>query len=380
MLKKITIKNFKCFKNETEIDFRKTNYKLLEQNTEGKLLKGLLFVGENASGKTTAIQPVTLLLQMLFKDTELSLVLYHCLFGKERATSLKYEFEIDGHDIEYSFSFSINDILEEELKLDCKQIIKRINQNAKLSFGEEDTFHEIDKSILFLRKLYFNTKFEGNDVLQKWFEFLKNSVWINAYSKEIHNFTGTPLFHQRYFEEYGTDKVNNFLDSNNFKYTVQYSRKMGKGENEIEFTEEQDKVVFLERKDIDIPIPLFLESTGNQTLINILPAILHAVENGGLLVIDEFSSGLHNKLEELLVKYIMNNSKKTQLIFVSHSTNLLSNSLLRPDQIYTVEFNGSEGSSLSKFSDEQPRVAQNLEKMYLSGVFGGIPEYGTEDK
>lgn len=67
-----------------------------------------------------------------------------------------------------------------------------------------------------------------------------------------------------------------------------------------------------------------------------------------------------------------------KVLFVSHSTNLLSNALLRPDQIYAVEMMGDEGSILNRFSDEQPRVAQNLEKMYLSGVFGGIPEYATD--
>jgi len=127
---------------------------------------------------------------------------------------------------------------------------------------------------------------------------------------------------------------------------------------------------------MDVPVPLFMESVGNKTLINILPAVLSAVENGGMLAIDEFSSGFHNKLEELLVKYIMKNGETTQLFFVSHSTNLLSNSILRPDQIYSVEMAGDEGSYLYRFSEEQPRVAQNLEKMYLSGVFGGVPEYG----
>ena len=137
-------------------------------------------------------------------------------------------------------------------------------------------------------------------------------------------------------------------------------------------------MIFFKRMGIDVPIPLFMESMGNQTLINILPAIISAVERGGLLIIDEFSSGLHNKLEELLVKYMMQYSSTTQLFFVSHSTNLLSNTLLRPDQIFSVEMMSNEGSVLYRFSDEQPRVAQNLEKMYLSGVFGGIPEYGID--
>lgn len=378
MLTRIVVKNFKCFKNETVFDFKKTNYKLLEQNTKGKVLKGLLFVGDNASGKTTAIQPLTLLLQMLLKDQEIDLVLYQCLFSEEKNTILKYEFEIEEHIIEYSFTFSADKILEEKLCVDEEQVIERIGESAKLYLAEEKSFHEIDSSLLFLKRVYFSTKFEGNDILNKWFDFLKQSIWINAYSRRVVTFNNDILAPKKYFEKYGVENINLFLESNNFKYSIQYTQKIQKKGITFELSEEEGKMIFFERDDINVPIPLFLESTGNQTLINILPAILHSVEKGGLLIIDEFSSGFHNKLEELIVRYIMNTGKNTQLFFVSHSTNLLSNALLRPDQIYAVEMLGSEGSVLSRFSDEQPRVAQNLEKMYLSGVFGGIPEYGID--
>lgn len=94
-----------------------------------------------------------------------------------------------------------------------------------------------------------------------------------------------------------------------------------------------------------------------------------------MLLIDEFSSGFHNQLESLMVRYFMQHSQNAQMIFFTHSTNLLSNSILRPDQEYTVEFHGNEGSSLQRISSDQPRSAQNVEKMYVSGVFGGIPMY-----
>lgn len=378
MLSQITVKNFKCFKNETVFDFRKTNYKLLKQNIKGKLLKGLLFVGDNASGKTTAIQPVMLLLDLLFKDRDIHLFLYQCLFSKEDETTLKYEFDIDGHEILYSFSFDGNKFLEETLQMDNQPVIERIGENAKLWLSENNTFHEVDESILFIKKVYFNTKFEDNEILKKWFAFLKQSVCINAYKRTISSYNDESLTLRKYLEKYGVEEINLFFKDNNFKYSVEYALEIeGKGIR-YEMSEEEGKTLFFQREDISVPIPLFLESTGNKTLINILPAILHSVQKGGLLVIDEFSSGFHNKLEELIVRYIMNNSTNTQLLLVSHSTNLLSNALLRPDQIYSVEMMGGEGSVLNRFSDEQPRVAQNLEKMYLSGVFGGIPEYETD--
>ena len=375
MIKNITIKNFKCFKNETLFDFKKTNYKLLEQNTYGKLLKGALFVGDNASGKTTALQPIKLLLDMLFKDEDINLVLYQCMFSDDKTTTLKYEFDIEDHIIEYAFSFSGNHLIEETLKIDKTQIIERIKDNAKLYLTDNVSFHEVDNRLLFLKRVYFNTKFEGNRILLKWFDFLKQSVYINAYSRNVTTYNGESFSAHKYFEKYGTGETNEFFKKNNFKYIIQYAQNMEhKG---IKYqTLEEDKMIFFERNDINVSIPIFFESVGNQTLINILPAILHVIQTGGLLIIDEFSSGFHNKLEELLVRYIMNNSKNTQLFFVSHSTNLLSNALLRPDQIYSVEIESKEGSILNRFSDEQPRIAQNLEKMYLSGVFGGIPEYG----
>lgn len=378
MLSRIIVKNFKCFKNETVFDFRKTNYKLLKQNTRGKFLKGLLFVGDNASGKTTAVQPVILLLDLLFKDRDIHLFLYQCLFSKEDETTLTYEFNIDGHEILYSFSFDGNKFLEETLQVDNQPIIERIGENAKLRLSENSTFHEVDESLLFIKKVYFNTKFEDNEILKKWFAFLKQSVCINAYKRTISSYNDESLTLRKYLEKYGVEEINSFFQNNNFKYSVEYALEIEEKGIRYEMSEEEGKTLFFQREDISVPIPMYLESAGNKTLINILPAILHSVQKGGLLVIDEFSSGFHNKLEELIVRYIMNNSTNTQLLLASHSTNLLSNALLRPDQVYSVEMMGGEGSVLNRFSDEQPRVAQNLEKMYLSGVFGGIPEYETD--
>lgn len=138
--------------------------------------------------------------------------------------------------------------------------------------------------------------------------------------------------------------------------------------------EAPEKMIFFKRKGIDEPIPYVLESLGNRTLIQLLPLFFHCIKQGGILLLDEFSSGFHNDLEELLIRYFMKKAEEAQLIFVSHSTNLLSNSILRPDQIYSVDF-GTDGSVLKRFSSEKPREAQNLEKMYLSGVFDGVPAY-----
>ena len=93
-----------------------------------------------------------------------------------------------------------------------------------------------------------------------------------------------------------------------------------------------------------------------------------------MLLIDEFGGGLHNKLTELIVNYIYKKTTNIQLFAVTHETNLLKTSLIRPDQIFIIDYD-VDGANISKASNQSPRESQNLEKMYLSGVFGGIPLY-----
>ena len=65
--------------------------------------------------------------------------------------------------------------------------------------------------------------------------------------------------------------------------------------------------------------------------------------------LDDFGSGFHNELEECFIKYFFHYAKNSQLFFTSHSTNLLNNTILRPDQIYSVYFDGKMAVLLKDF-------------------------------
>lgn len=71
----------------------------------------------------------------------------------------------------------------------------------------------------------------------------------------------------------------------------------------------------------------------------------------------------------------MEKSKKSQFFVTSHASNLISNSVFRPDQIFLITFEGANGSKIKRISQFKPREAQNLEKMYLGGMFEGLPAY-----
>lgn len=388
MLKKVGIKNFKSFKNQTEIDLSKTNYNFLSQNVnKDGILKGCIFVGPNASGKSSVVLSIKLLLDFLFKERNIKLGVLKSLLSEDESFSLTYSFVIDSQEVTYGFSINPDKpFIEESLFVDNKMMMQRMGTSAKsfivneqgVSYDESD----VDKETLFLRTLFFNTKFTSNKTLKDWMEFLQNSVYINAFERNIvyYGKDYKDLELSSYLKGNGLSKINDFFKEFNFEQDIEYTNQ-GAGNVSALAGDESEKNIFFKRKGVESLIPFTEESLGNQNLLRMLPTFLHVINKSGMLLIDEFSSGFHNCLEALLVRYFFEKAKDSQMIFVSHSTNLLSNSLLRPDQEYAVEFNGKEGSSVIRFSKEKPRLAQNIEKMYVSGVFGGLPQFEeNEDK
>ncbi len=382
MLTKITLDNFKSFKNKTTVDLVKTNYTILPQNVaDNGVLKGCIFVGANASGKSTIILGVKLLLDFLFSERNLNSGIFLCMFGDTPRYSLSYEFLIEGKTVKYFFEVDASkNMISEKLWLDGALMLERMGLSAKSYIAEKSGINydetDVGKDTLFLRTLYFNTKFASNSVLSTWMDYLKSSIYINMFDKKLVSYGKAELSVARYLDKSGCESINHFFDEYNFEQNIEYDHS-SKGGNVRLVAGEDDskKYIFFKRKGIEVPIPFSEESLGNQNLLRILPAFLTVIQSGGMLLIDEFSSGFHNELESLLVRYFMEKSHRAQMLFVSHSTNLLSNSILRPDQEYSVEFQNENGSSVKRFSSEQPRSAQNIEKMYVSGIFGGLPEY-----
>lgn len=382
MITRVTLENFKSFREKTVIDFTKTNYSILPQNVANNgVLKGCVFVGANASGKSNILLSIKLLLDLLFLERSINSGMYLCMFGQSTKYSIEYEFKIQDHCIRYSFSVEEKkSLITERLQLDDSVLMERMGLSAQSHIADPSGImydsDDVGKDTLFLRTLYFNTKFASNDVLSNWMEYLKGSIYINMFDKKAISYGRADISLTSYLEQLGCDSINDFFNSYNFQQRIEYSHSSQGGNFRIvSGDDESDKMIFFKREGINVPIPFTEESLGNQNLLRILPPFLSVIKNGGMLLIDEFSSGFHNDLEALLIRYFMEKSQNAQMIFVSHSTNILSNSLLRPDQEYSVEFVDGTGSMVKRFSSEQPRSAQNIEKMYASGVFGGLPNY-----
>lgn len=119
------------------------------------------------------------------------------------------------------------------------------------------------------------------------------------------------------------------------------------------------------------------ESNGTRNLLFLTGPVLDVLGRGLTLVIDELDTSLHTLLVRELVRLFHQaevNTGGAQLIFTTHDTSLLDTpDLFRRDQIWFVEKNRDQASTLYGLSDFSPRKTEALERGYLAGRYGGVP-------
>ena len=373
MLTKMYLTNFLSFEKRTEFDFTASKYSILaETNVHNGVLKGALFIGPNASGKSNALKGMSFLINLI-KGEGASFEKYRCVFAKTPYTTAEYEFILCNKSVVYKIEYNIlSKNISEALTIDGIQVLKREGSNGELRIGNSITSdNQLDSVTLFLRTASFNTgRFPQEPVLHELMEYLFNSYCIDGYNQGAlwgQNIT-------KYAEEHGVDTLNQYLQDFNYDFFVEYGSEAS-GEGLTISVGSNEKIVFFKRKNFTLPIAFFNESQGNQVFADLLPSLISIIESPGMLIYDEFGNGLHNKLAEKVIRFFMEHSNGSQFFITSHHTNLISNSVFRPDQINLVSFHGANGSQVDRLSQFKPREAQNLEKMYLGGMFEGLPNY-----
>lgn len=124
-----------------------------------------------------------------------------------------------------------------------------------------------------------------------------------------------------------------------------------------------------------------IESVGTIRLISIMPAILIALSNGSVLIVDEFDVSLHPMIIMNIISLFHNediNTKHAQLIFNTHNPIFLNNHLLRRDEIKFVERDKETKSScLYSLSDFKTNGMSSVRKTsdYMKNYF--VSRYGA---
>ena len=96
------------------------------------------------------------------------------------------------------------------------------------------------------------------------------------------------------------------------------------------------------------------------------------------LLFDEIGASLHPRLSSQLIELFQDpktNPHNAQLVFTTHDTSLLN--VLNRDEVWLTE-KGSDGDSrltaLAEYGTARVRKSVNLERAYLQGRFGAVPE------
>lgn len=386
MLLELILKDYATFINETTFDFKATNSKILDSVNvaSNRVLKGAFFIGENASGKTQVLEAIKLLLDLLFENNEVLAIKKKSLYTKGTKFSITYIFLVDNKRIKYFIEFDGNDINLEKLFIDEDLALERIKNNGRIYIKEQKDVEDIPLNLPLLKLEYYNTRFNNEPLLNKWFDFLKNSLYLNClvrggYIKSYNPSEISKQSLEKYAKDNDESKINKLLNKIGYNSEIVFKNVNSSIDNSI-IIGSSEKIIGLKKKGTDVVIPLSFESTGNKIFTSSLLPFDYSVNTDCMLIIDEFSSGLHNELEEALIKYFFNHSKNSQIFVATHSTNILDTSILRPDQVYAFRFDSKEGTVINRFSNESPRESQNIEKMYLNGVFDGMPKYNKEFK
>lgn len=409
MLIQFNFKNFKSFREETTLDLSATRMTEFSDRVvtigNEKILPVAAIYGANASGKSNIYsafeymseyvvnsfkygdeeekfeeyRPTPFLFDSISSDAESSFEVYFTVTGDKAEKIYNYGFCVDREGIteewlnvkaktarKYSTVFYRNTV---ENELDLSGFPKNSRNNIQVA---------LEKQVLIV-SLGAKLKISECKIIRDWFlvnEFADfGDIFTNFYlsrrlpsrfveDKEVQNRVIEYLSSfDEHIKDFKIEKIPYDEENKRDAYKINVLHKMIDSNDMAE-------------------IPLSMESAGTLKMFSLYPELQKVLERGSVFFIDELNARLHPLLVRNFVITFLNpeiNKNHAQLIFTTHDTWQLSNQLLRRDEIWFVEKNSQQIStlySLADFVDEDGsriRKDESYEKNYLIGKYGAIP-------
>ncbi|MDQ8183632.1 ATP-binding protein [Pelagicoccus sp. SDUM812005] len=126
------------------------------------------------------------------------------------------------------------------------------------------------------------------------------------------------------------------------------------------------------------------ESEGTRKFVALAGPILHTIEEGSILLIDEFEARLHPNLTKSILQWFQGpqNRKGAQIVFATHDTGLMTPELMRRDQIWFCDKDEQGATTLfclDEFDKQDVRNTTKFNRQYLQGIFGAVPRIALEE-
>ena len=408
MLQQFTVANWASFKQEMTLSLEASSDTEHEEcivDVGGtRLLKSAVIYGANASGKSNLMSAMTFFKMFVLtssKDTQVEEEIpvepfrlstecdgkpsrFEIIFFHDEI-KYRYGFEVDSRSVHSEWLFSTTSSREAELFTRSKDGIACNDERFKE--GKELTSKTRPNALFLSVVAQFNGDISAS--ILKWFRNLgfvtaTRNPWIRFTLDRLNN----PDFAERVLEmsrvaDLGiaslAPKLFHYTDADVSSFP-EAARKniLGKVKNiELRTTHQKydsdNKPVSSVEFDLEKN-----ESDGTKKYLAMTGPLIDTLEGGKVLAVDELDSRLHPLLSRAIVSLFNStkNSKKAQLIFATHDTNLLSRIYFRRDQIWFTEKNTYGATSLYSLSEIKVRKDASFAKDYILGKYGAVPFIG----
>lgn len=376
MVLRIELSNFFSISDLLSIDFRAAN---IHTRLAGELrdnvmewsgmnvLKTIGLFGPNASGKSNIIKAIRFCWSLILHsiDSNVGTVFDFAPFKfngyDNQPSSFLINFVIDGIEYEYSFTLTRTAILDEALYYYPKGRRARVFtrhgiQPPKYTFGEglitrplDVVTNTSDKNLFLTRASSMNREI-AQRVYRYFLDDLLPGIQTSDVQSNTDNFNAYKPLILRALSICDTDIV------------------------DIKINKANGHFVTYHKENPSLPFDLLTEeSDGTIKLFRILLNLLDVVKHGKTLLLDEFDSSLHIRLADFIID-LVHASKASQLLFTSHSTNLIDIHRFRKDQIAFVNKRSNASTEVySLFDYKDFRDNMDAEKAYIQGRFDAVP-------
>lgn len=372
-----------------------------------RLLRSTVLYGPNASGKSTLIQALQFVKWQVLNSQKESQagdaidVTPFKLTAESRAADSEFEVNFIEQGVRYEYGFCCNR--------------ERFTEEWLIAYPlgrAQKWFHRVFDTSVGKDAYKFSTSFLGGRNRQTWASQTRQNALFFSTAIQLNNEQLKPSFDWFKLRLRVLDSVQGF----NPIYTLQRCGKDEERKRVVEFMNSADlsiadiqlkeKVLsadtlpkgmsafikndvlkdmegrkFVElrffHRDVATQEPIEFEETeesdGTRALFAFAGPWLDVIENERVLIVDELDTSLHPLLVHHLVRRLHHEGTKAQLIFTTHDTTLLSQRLLRRDQVWFMEKDTKSATRLYPLSDFSPRDNEAVERGYLNGRYGGIP-------
>ena len=386
--------------------------------------------GKNGGGKSNLIRAFWLAVQFIrnaqrtqYESAEVPVRPFE-LDDISKKTPTEFHFEYISNDIKYWYGFSatkekiVTEYLYAAPKGQKSEIFTREYQNFHFPSNKEKSMKELIKQAVatnqlffaiscvmnyepcikamqwFRKEIFFSRDYsdlgqnilshrEDKELLQSIIQIAKVADFgISDMKFEINN---TEISNLEELPEFVTEQQRQEIEKAIEKFRKSLSADAESPEGILQFNELK-ATSYHKGKDSqgniqEYALPLSEESDGTIRLMSRAAAIQDTLKVGGVLIVDEIENRLHPLLVQYIIEKFQNQSdgQRAQLIFTTHSTDIMNRGMLRRDQYYFVDKDNMTGESeLYSLADFSVRLEENIAKAYLLGKYGAVPYIDEE--